>query len=889
MTDLPVSPWYNPTYVSPNTRALAESINNELTKIRAAFDQLPPPGGVGTGGVPIYTHFAYADSADGTANFTTGSAGARSYVGIQANSASPTPSGFPADYQWSRIGAPSQDDLTLELNEVQAQAAQALLDAATAISNAATAQATADGKVTSFFQNEPPLAEGIGDLWIDTNDGNKPYRWNGSVWAEIRDAGIGVAITAASTAQATADGKIVTFYQASPPTGSAIGDLWIDTDDSNKLYRWNGVAWVAARDAGIALAQSLANDAGAAAAAAQASANTANTAISAITSDGILSRDEKPEIRKQRDEIISERPIIRARAVALGISVTTYDAEYTALIAYLGGLELDTAVDTSIDRTLFNKFFTDYFAARQVVLDGIADESSKRASSLPLGDSNRVPFSRMEGNNGWAVLFNPVPLAVSTDYGQFNGLRFFRAQATATAAGQQISIGNGPFPNPAFKVTPSERLSIQARIECAGAAAQDWQLEFWTFDPDGVTQSAIVLGFGAAPVDISGFNFQAFVDVPAGRVFGRLEFRVRSNGPGLLQAVISEPMVTSAAPGQTVHPPFTAGPNAVDGATRNTGVLADLDVVDAGGPLLIGELPPGKADPNLRNVNVVLAGTLAARPASGSYLGQTYAATDTREFFRWDGFIWQPTADVTVIQQRSILAQFPVIEIKQGEAGNVGVRTVTHKAYRAGGTVELTGGTWSLVAEDLGSGDATVNSSTGTVDLSGIGQSGKYVLLYVHTDGLSNLAEFNVTYVPSPAAAAASARTGRATSTNGTDNTNDWQTIMSLTVNNVPAGRVTFGSLDLLTGVSRLSVTSATGTADYEARLTVDGTPLTSVLSQPVVSGGVLQFSEWSQLFAGSYPVTSGNRTFAIQMRRTSGTGRILSTNTALEPTIIAT
>lgn len=353
------SPWYNPTFLSRNSRALAEAVNAEFAKIRAAFDQLPAPGSVGTGTQTVYTHFAYADSADGTANFTTGSPGARSYVGIQPNSANPTPSAFPVDYEWSRIGAPTQDDLTLELNAVQADAAQALADAATAIANAATAQGTADGKVTTFLQDEPPLAEGVGDLWIDTNDGNRLYRWNGTLWSEIRDAGIAAAIVDAATAQATADGKIVSFFQDAEPTAAAVGDFWIDTNDSNKLYRWSGTAWETARDAGIALALD---------------------AINTISDDGILSRDEKPEIRKQRDAILSERPIIRARAVALGVSVTNYDADYTALIAYLGGLAIDSATDTAITRTTFNTFFTDYYGERQTVLDGIAAEAAKRAT-----------------------------------------------------------------------------------------------------------------------------------------------------------------------------------------------------------------------------------------------------------------------------------------------------------------------------------------------------------------------------------------------------------------------------------------------------------------------------------------------------------------------------
>ncbi|MBO6253104.1 MAG: hypothetical protein J6O49_05560, partial [Bacteroidaceae bacterium] len=98
-------------------------------------------------------------------------------------------------------------------------------------------------KITTFYQAAQPTANVVGDLWIDTDDGNKLYRYNGSSWQEVRDTGIQSALTAASTAQTTADSKIITFAQASQPTATDIGDLWIDTDDNNKLYRWNGSTW----------------------------------------------------------------------------------------------------------------------------------------------------------------------------------------------------------------------------------------------------------------------------------------------------------------------------------------------------------------------------------------------------------------------------------------------------------------------------------------------------------------------------------------------------------------------------------------------------------------------------------------------------------------------
>ena len=118
----------------------------------------------------------------------------------------------------------------------QTAADDAQSDASTAITNAATAQGTADGKVTTFYQDGEPTAEGEGDLWVDTNDGNKLYRWSGSSWTEVQDDDIATAISNASTAQSTADGKIVTFYQSAIPTATDAGDFFFDTDDG-KMYR----------------------------------------------------------------------------------------------------------------------------------------------------------------------------------------------------------------------------------------------------------------------------------------------------------------------------------------------------------------------------------------------------------------------------------------------------------------------------------------------------------------------------------------------------------------------------------------------------------------------------------------------------------------------------
>ena len=109
-------------------------------------------------------------------------------------------------------------------------------DIAQALSDAATAQSTADGKVTTYYQATEPTADATGDLWVDTDD-DRLYRWSGAVWVEIQDADIAQAIADAGTAQSTADSKVITFLQDGIPTSTDAGDLWVDTNDGNKLYR----------------------------------------------------------------------------------------------------------------------------------------------------------------------------------------------------------------------------------------------------------------------------------------------------------------------------------------------------------------------------------------------------------------------------------------------------------------------------------------------------------------------------------------------------------------------------------------------------------------------------------------------------------------------------
>ena len=273
---------------------------------------------------------------------------------------------------------------------------------ATAITDAAGAQSTADGKVVTFYQDGEPAASSssTGDLWIDTNDNNKLYRYNGSSWDSVRDSGIASAISAAATAQSTADGKIVTFYQNDEPAGasSSTGDLWFDTNDNNKLYRYNGTDWVSARDSGIAAAIS-------AAAGAQSTADGKvvtfyqdgePAAASSSTGDLWIDTNDNNKLYRfngatwdsVRDAGIASAisSAATAQSTADGKIVTFYQASAPAAASSSTG---DLWFDTDDDNKLYRYNGSAWVSARDA---GIADALANAATAQSTADGKIVTF-----------------------------------------------------------------------------------------------------------------------------------------------------------------------------------------------------------------------------------------------------------------------------------------------------------------------------------------------------------------------------------------------------------------------------------------------------------------------------------------------------------------
>jgi hypothetical protein len=124
-----------------------------------------------------------------------------------------------------------------------------------------------------------------GDVWVDIDDQNKLYQWSDTEWVYSPDGAITGSVSAltatltndyltatdtenaisqsATFLRAYADVQSKVFRQGDAPTKRGVdpeteddipllsGDVWYDTNDSNKLYLWSGTEWVYSPDAVI--------------------------------------------------------------------------------------------------------------------------------------------------------------------------------------------------------------------------------------------------------------------------------------------------------------------------------------------------------------------------------------------------------------------------------------------------------------------------------------------------------------------------------------------------------------------------------------------------------------------------------------------------------------
>lgn len=169
-------------------------------------------------------------------------------------------------------------------------------------------QVQTGGIGTTYVQADEPAGAQVGQVWFDSNDDYKMYRFtyypSGNTWTLVSDTRIDTALSnitsetnarianntsmtnridSAFTRIANSESWITTvetnlagnnestastlntlssrvyaaktFSQGTAPTATANGDLWYDTSNNNLVHRWNGTSWQPVADGRIATAQ----------------------------------------------------------------------------------------------------------------------------------------------------------------------------------------------------------------------------------------------------------------------------------------------------------------------------------------------------------------------------------------------------------------------------------------------------------------------------------------------------------------------------------------------------------------------------------------------------------------------------------------------------------
>ncbi len=204
---------------------------------------------------------------------------------------------------------------------------------------------------------------------------------------------------------------------------------------------------------------------------AQGSANTANTELANISSDNVLSKVEKSDVILKFSAITGELADIQAKALAQSVSSATYTAAYNTLNTYLGGLSPawnDTTTNTTIVGTTFRTRFTDYYNARQLLLNALAADAATRGNNAQTSantantaianiasDNILSPLEKQALRKEWNIVASEKAginttaatySAVSTLNGTYNTA--FQALATYLNAGTAYTITVPPSATP---------------------------------------------------------------------------------------------------------------------------------------------------------------------------------------------------------------------------------------------------------------------------------------------------------------------------------------------------------------------------------------------------------------------------------------------------------
>lgn len=217
-------------------------------------------------------------------------------------------------------------------------------------------------------------------------DAGKSWRWvkeeDGTYkWTPIADSDAVKALQEAARAQDTADAKRRVFV-VTPTTPYDVGDIWTQGEGGDIMRCIESRATGNFESSDWGKASKYTDDT---------VANEAKERLAAMSSDGTLSKEEKPAVRQQWSQIQKEYAEYQTDATSFGVSITALKGAYDALAAYLSSIGLTSDTDTTIVPDTFNQKFADYYAEVSRFSNLVAQKQADEAvDNLQVGARNYI-------------------------------------------------------------------------------------------------------------------------------------------------------------------------------------------------------------------------------------------------------------------------------------------------------------------------------------------------------------------------------------------------------------------------------------------------------------------------------------------------------------------
>ena len=217
-------------------------------------------------------------------------------------------------------------------------------------------------------------------------DAGKSWRWvkeeDGTYkWTPIADSDAVKALQEAARAQDTADAKRRVFV-VTPTTPYDVGDIWTQGEGGDIMRCIESRATGNFESSDWDKASKYTDDT---------AANEAKERLAAMSSDGTLSKEEKPAVRQQWSQIQKEYAKYQTDATSFGVSITALKGAYDALAAYLSNISLTSDTDTTIVPDTFNQKFADYYAEVSRFSNLVAQKQADEAvDNLQVGARNYI-------------------------------------------------------------------------------------------------------------------------------------------------------------------------------------------------------------------------------------------------------------------------------------------------------------------------------------------------------------------------------------------------------------------------------------------------------------------------------------------------------------------